>query len=134
MQTGYARGYLLNLLCHLKTDLRGFDFSHFAIHQAYLADTVLHNADFTDAPISQTLFAEADYTIKLWDLQEKKCWQALRVPRLYEDMKIEGIQGLTAAQWATLKALGAAPPAKRLFYQISFYPDNKQFKIQNGQT
>jgi hypothetical protein len=36
MQTGYAEGNLLNLLCHLKTDLRGFDFSHLAIRQASL--------------------------------------------------------------------------------------------------
>jgi WD40 repeat protein len=57
-QTGYAGGNLLNLFCHLKTDLRGFDFSHLVIRQAYLANAVLHDADFTDTQISQTVFAE----------------------------------------------------------------------------
>lgn len=57
-QTGYAGGNLLNLFCHLKTDLRGFDFSHLAIRQTYLAGDVLHDADFTGAQISQTVFAE----------------------------------------------------------------------------
>jgi WD40 repeat protein len=48
-----------------------------------------------------------DESIKFWDLQANKCWQTLRTPRPYEGMKIEDIQGLTEAQWATLKALGA---------------------------
>ncbi|HEY9634231.1 MAG TPA: NB-ARC domain-containing protein [Coleofasciculaceae cyanobacterium] len=56
--TGYAGGNLLNLFCHLKTDLRGFDFSHLAICQAYLANSTLHDADFTGAQISKTVFAE----------------------------------------------------------------------------
>lgn len=57
-QTGYAGGNLLNLFCHLKTDLKGFDFSYLAIRQAYLLNAVLHDADFTGAQISQTVFAE----------------------------------------------------------------------------
>jgi WD40 repeat protein len=56
--TGYAGGNLLNLFCHLKTDLQGFDFSHLAIRQAYLLNVVLHEVDFTDSYISQTIFAE----------------------------------------------------------------------------
>ncbi|HBB34353.1 MAG TPA: hypothetical protein DDZ80_16510 [Cyanobacteria bacterium UBA8803] len=58
IQAGYAGGNLLNLFCHLKTDLRGFDFSHLAIRQAYLVDTVLYDTDFTASQISQTVFAE----------------------------------------------------------------------------
>ncbi|MEP0885603.1 NB-ARC domain-containing protein [Trichocoleus sp. ST-U3] len=57
-QTGYAAGNLLNLFCHLKTELKGFDFSHLAIRQAYLANATLHEADFTGTQISQTVFAE----------------------------------------------------------------------------
>ena len=57
-QTGYAGGNLLNLLCYLKTELKGFDFSHLVIRQAYLANAVLHDADFTNSQISQTVFAE----------------------------------------------------------------------------
>ncbi len=57
-QTGYAGGNLLNLFVYLKTDLKGFNFSDLTIRQAYLLNAVLHEADFTDAQISQTVFAE----------------------------------------------------------------------------
>ncbi|PSB03968.1 WD40 repeat domain-containing protein [Merismopedia glauca] len=56
--TGYAGGNLLNLFTHLKTDLTGFDFSHLAIRQAYLANTTLQQTDFTGAQFEQTVFAE----------------------------------------------------------------------------
>ncbi|MEH2248427.1 eIF2A-related protein [Nostoc sp.] len=58
MQTGYAGGNLLNLFSHLQTDLSGFDFSHLAIRQAYLANAILHNTNFTNVNISETVFAE----------------------------------------------------------------------------
>ncbi|MCA1992267.1 MAG: hypothetical protein LDL41_09530, partial [Coleofasciculus sp. S288] len=58
VETGYAGGNLLNLFCHLKTDLKGFDCSQLAIRQAYLANATLHDVDFTGAKISQTVFAE----------------------------------------------------------------------------
>lgn len=48
-----------------------------------------------------------DESIKLWDLHAQECWQTWRVSRPYEGMKIQGIQGLSQAQWMTLKALGA---------------------------
>jgi WD40 repeat protein len=57
-ETGYAGGNLLNLFCHLKTELRGFDFSHLVIRQAYLLNAVLHEVDFTGSHLSQTIFAE----------------------------------------------------------------------------
>lgn len=57
-ETGYAAGNLLNLFCHLKTDLTNFDFSHLVIRQAYLVNETLHDVDFSNSQISQTLFAE----------------------------------------------------------------------------
>ncbi len=48
-----------------------------------------------------------DGTVKLWDVQTGGCFKTLRGDRLYERMKITGTTGLTAAQKATLKALGA---------------------------
>ncbi len=57
-KTDYAAGNLLNLLCHLKTDLQGFDFSDLAIRQAYLLNATLHNVDFTGSQVSQSVFAE----------------------------------------------------------------------------
>jgi WD40 repeat protein len=57
-ETGYAGGNLLNLFCHLKTELRGFDFSYLVIRQAYLLNAVLHEVNFTGSHLSQTIFAE----------------------------------------------------------------------------
>jgi WD40 repeat protein len=55
---GYAAGNLLNLFCHLNTNLQGYDFSHLSIRQAYLLNTTLHDVNFTGSHISQTVFAE----------------------------------------------------------------------------
>lgn len=49
----------------------------------------------------------ADGTIKLWDVETGVCLKTLRADRPYERMNITGVTGLTAAQKATLKALGA---------------------------
>lgn len=48
-----------------------------------------------------------DETIKLWNPTTGDCLKTLRSDRLYEGMNIRGAQGLTAAQQATLRALGA---------------------------
>jgi len=56
----------------------------------------------------QTLVSgSGDETIKLWSVETGECWKTLRVDRPYEGMNIKGAIGLTAAQKATLKALGA---------------------------
>jgi hypothetical protein len=50
----------------------------------------------------------------LWDLQSGEHLQTLRRDRPYERLNITGVRGLTQAQKATLRALGAmeesAPP------------------------
>lgn len=48
-----------------------------------------------------------DRTIKLWDVATGRCIKTLMGDRLYEGMNIQGATGLTKAQKATLKALGA---------------------------
>lgn len=48
-----------------------------------------------------------DETIRLWDVQTGECLKTFRPDRLYEGMDITGIVGLTTAQKATLKQLGA---------------------------
>jgi WD40 repeat protein len=48
-----------------------------------------------------------DGTIKLWDLQSGKPMQMLRRDRPYERLDITGVRGLTEAQQASLRALGA---------------------------
>jgi WD40 repeat protein len=58
---------------------------------------------------SQHLLASCghDETIRLWDTDTWACRQVMRPQRIYEDMNITGIQGLTTAQLATLQGLGA---------------------------
>ncbi|WP_414576252.1 NACHT domain-containing protein [Anabaena sp. CCY 9402-a] len=48
-----------------------------------------------------------DGTIKLWDIQTGCCISTLIPERPYERMNIIGVKGLTEAEKATLKALGA---------------------------
>ncbi len=48
-----------------------------------------------------------DETIRLWDVSEGRCLKVLRAPRPYYGMNINGVTGLTEAQKATLKTLGA---------------------------
>ncbi|UBF29411.1 hypothetical protein K9N68_17205 [Kovacikia minuta CCNUW1] len=48
-----------------------------------------------------------DRTIKLWDVKTGRCISTLTIDRLYEGMNIQGATGLTDAQKATLKTLGA---------------------------
>jgi WD40 repeat protein len=48
-----------------------------------------------------------DRTIKLWDVATGRCIKTVRGDLLYEGMNIQGATGLTTAQRATLRALGA---------------------------
>ena len=48
-----------------------------------------------------------DGAIRLWDLESGELLQTLRRDRLYERLNITGIRGLTEAQRASLRALGA---------------------------
>jgi WD40 repeat protein len=85
-------------------------------HSELIYSLIVGSVQFGDEGSARltALSGSLDESIKLWDLQANKCWQTLRAPRPYEGMKLEGIQGLTEAQWATLQALGAAPEARLL--------------------
>jgi len=48
-----------------------------------------------------------DGAITLWDLESGEPLQTLRRDRPYERLNITGIRGLSAAQKASLRALGA---------------------------
>ncbi|MBW4593963.1 MAG: NACHT domain-containing protein [Brasilonema angustatum HA4187-MV1] len=60
----------------------------------------------------QTLVSGSwDETIKLWDVNTGECLKTL-IDRPYEHMNITGVKGLTEAEKATLKALGAVEEAE----------------------
>jgi WD40 repeat protein len=54
----YSVGNLLNLLCQLKIDLQGWDFSHLSVRQAYLAEVLLRDTNFNGTQFTETVFAE----------------------------------------------------------------------------
>jgi len=56
VKLGYAGGNALNLLCQLKTDLNGYDFSHLAVWQAYLQGMNLHRVNLTGCDLSKSVF------------------------------------------------------------------------------
>ncbi|AFZ24332.1 WD40 repeat-containing protein [Cylindrospermum stagnale PCC 7417] len=51
--------------------------------------------------------ASHDETIKLWNVRTGECCKTLQAPRPYEGMNIAGVRGLTDAQKASLRVLGA---------------------------
>lgn len=60
------------------------------------------------SPDGQTLVSGGeDETLRLWQVETGECKKQLRLDRPYEGMNITGAIGLTAAQKAALKALGA---------------------------
>ncbi|MGK7872108.1 MAG: NB-ARC domain-containing protein [Xenococcaceae cyanobacterium] len=58
LESGYAAGNILNLLCQLQTDLTGYDFSHLTVWQAYLQNVNLHNVNFAHADLAKSVFAK----------------------------------------------------------------------------
>ena len=56
----------------------------------------------------QTLVSGSqDETVKIWNVKTGECLKTLVAARPYEGMNITGVTGLTEAQKAMLKALGA---------------------------
>lgn len=54
----YTGGNILNLLCALKSDLGGYDFSYLSVWQAYLQGCTLHNVNFAHADLSKSVFTK----------------------------------------------------------------------------
>ncbi|MEM7034155.1 MAG: BTAD domain-containing putative transcriptional regulator, partial [Chloroflexota bacterium] len=54
----YAAGNILNLLLHMNIDVTGFDFSHLAVHQAYLQNANLYAVNLSHADLSQSVFTD----------------------------------------------------------------------------
>ena len=58
LEQSYTVGNIINLLCHLETDLSGYDFSYLTVWQADLRNVKLHNANFAHANLAKSVFAE----------------------------------------------------------------------------
>jgi WD40 repeat protein len=58
LEPGYTAGNVLNLLCHLETNLSGYDFSNLTVWQADLRRVNLHNVNFAHANLAKSVFTE----------------------------------------------------------------------------
>ena len=58
LEKWYAAGNIINLFCHLETDLTGYDFSNLSIWQADLRQARLHKVNFQNSDLSKSVFAE----------------------------------------------------------------------------
>ncbi|WP_392480738.1 NB-ARC domain-containing protein [Nostoc sp. C110] len=58
LEPGYTAGNILNLLCHLETDLSGYDFSYLTVWQADMRSMNLHSANFAHADLAKCVFVE----------------------------------------------------------------------------
>jgi WD40 repeat protein len=67
------------------------------------------SCDATNRPLLAS--GSFDETIRLWDVETGECLRILKSDRLYEGMNILQATGLTEAQYATLRVLGAVETA-----------------------
>ncbi|MEH2239106.1 NB-ARC domain-containing protein [Nostoc sp.] len=58
LEQSYTAGNILNLLCYLETDLRGYNFSDLSVWQADLRCLKLHDVNFQNANFDKSVFAE----------------------------------------------------------------------------
>ncbi len=57
-EAGYTAGNIINLLCQLGTNLRGYDFSHLTVWQADLKCMQLQGVNFAHAEFAKSVFAD----------------------------------------------------------------------------
>src|SRR5205807_10174092 len=62
-QPSYLAGNILNLLNYLHCDLRGFDFSHLVVRQAYLQDVMLPEVNFAHTHFKASMFTNTSGNI-----------------------------------------------------------------------
>ncbi|PSB33678.1 NB-ARC domain-containing protein [Stenomitos frigidus] len=64
LQSGYAGGNILNILCNSDLNLQGYNFSHTTIRQAYLQGSLLHNFDFSHSVVIKSIFTNTQHSIR----------------------------------------------------------------------
>ncbi len=57
-ERGYTGGNILNMLCQLQTDLRGYDFSNLTVWQANLSGVNLPQVNFQNVNLSKSIFTK----------------------------------------------------------------------------
>ncbi|MDF5715255.1 MAG: NB-ARC domain-containing protein [Rhizonema sp. NSF051] len=58
LERSYTAGNIFNLLCHLETDLTGYDFSYLSVWQADMRCLNLYDVNFAHADLAKSVFAE----------------------------------------------------------------------------
>ncbi|MEQ8996222.1 MAG: LuxR C-terminal-related transcriptional regulator [Coleofasciculus sp. B1-GNL1-01] len=58
LEPGYIGGNILNILCQIKTDLKGYNFSFMTIWQAYLQGVNLHDVNFAYSEFAHSIFTQ----------------------------------------------------------------------------
>lgn len=56
---GYTTGNILNIFCYLKTNLKGYNFSHLTIRQAYLPGIKLNDVNLSHSDLTQSIFTQS---------------------------------------------------------------------------
>src|SRR5919199_2426706 len=135
-KAGYAGGNILNLLCYLKTDLSGLDFSNLRIWQAYLQGMTLQNVNFAHSDLSKSVFTQAFDKITAVEfspdgklLATSDVVGQVRIWRVGDGQQILTFQGHT--NW--ISSIAFSPNGQLLAVSGSSDPTVKLWEINTGQ-
>ncbi len=130
---GYGAGNIINLLCQLKVDLTGCDFSHLAIRQADLRCVNLHQVNFAHTDLAQSIFAETlsgvfsvHFSLDGKTLVTGDSNNEIRLWQVEDGKQLLTLQGHTSWVWS----LGFSPDGQTLISGS----DDKSVKLWNIST
>ena len=117
---GYAAGNLLNLLIQMGCTLRGYDFSHLVVRQAYLQGVGLPEVDFAHANLATSVFTDIfGSTLCVAFSQREACWRQERQPVRSDSGMLQrvshckpfGDTPIGSGQWPSAPMAGRLPAA-----------------------